>query len=133
MTVNYRLSCGSRPSSNTRASERNGGAAVGYRRGFVEAQAQAKAMPFPATGQAMLVAHERYSRLAIALSQASLKADPVAAVRAARLDPLPHAALHHILGKHDNTPGKYLGFPTPAKTFNTSHCKSESKPTSNPA
>jgi len=50
---------------------------------------EADAMLFSVTGQAILVAHERHSRLTIAVSQPSLKADPVVAALTAMLTPLP--------------------------------------------
>src|SRR3546814_10885949 len=39
---------------------------------------EADAMRFTTPGQAILIAHERHSRITIALRQSSLKADPVA-------------------------------------------------------
>lgn len=39
---------------------------------------EADAMLFPTAGQAMIVAHERQSRLTIAVRQTSLEADPAA-------------------------------------------------------
>ena len=50
---------------------------------------EADAMLFSTTGQAILVAHERHSRLTIALRQTSLKADPVAAALVDMLKPMP--------------------------------------------
>lgn len=50
---------------------------------------EADAMLFSAPGQAILVAHERCSRLTIALRQTSLKADPVAAALIRMLKGLP--------------------------------------------
>lgn len=50
---------------------------------------EADAMLFSAPGQAILVAHERWSRLTIALRQTSLKADPVAAALVGMLEGLP--------------------------------------------
>ncbi|QEH81658.1 IS30 family transposase [Sphingomonas sp. C8-2] len=50
---------------------------------------EADAMLFSRPGQAILIAHERYSRLTIAVRQNSLKADPVAAALARMLGPLP--------------------------------------------
>ena len=50
---------------------------------------EADAMLFSRTGQAILVAHERHSRLTIAVRQDSLKADPVAATITRMLRPLP--------------------------------------------
>jgi transposase, IS30 family len=52
---------------------------------------EADAMLFSKAGQAMLVAHERTSRLTLALRQNSLKADPVAKALAQMLKPLPPA------------------------------------------
>ncbi len=46
-------------------------------------------MLFSTPGQAILVAHERCSRLTIALRQPSLKADPVAAALIGMLEGLP--------------------------------------------
>lgn len=46
-------------------------------------------MLFSVAGQAILVAHERHSRLTIAVQQNSLKADPVAAALTRMLHPLP--------------------------------------------
>jgi IS30 family transposase len=50
---------------------------------------EADAMLFSTPGQAILVAHERCSRLTIALRQSSLKADPVAAALIGMLEGLP--------------------------------------------
>ena len=50
---------------------------------------EADAMLFSRPGQAILVAHERHSRLTIALQQDSLKADPVAAALVRMLAPMP--------------------------------------------
>ena len=50
---------------------------------------EADAMLFSTPGQAILVAHERHSRLTIATRQDSLKADPVAAALIAMLTPMP--------------------------------------------
>jgi IS30 family transposase len=50
---------------------------------------EADAMLFSKPGQAILVAHERQSRLTIAVRQTSLKADPVAAALTRLLRPLP--------------------------------------------
>jgi IS30 family transposase len=50
---------------------------------------EADAMLFSTPGQAILVAHERHSRLTIAVHQPSLKADPVAAALVDLLRPLP--------------------------------------------
>lgn len=50
---------------------------------------EADAMLFSAPGQAILVAHERHSRLTIAVRQDSLKANPVAAALTGMLQPLP--------------------------------------------
>ena len=50
---------------------------------------EADAMLFSAPGQAILIAHERCSRLTIALRQSSLKADPVAAALIRMLKGLP--------------------------------------------
>ncbi len=57
---------------------------------------EADAMLFSIAGQAILVAHERHSRLTIALSQPSLKADPVAAALIRMLQPLPPALRRSI-------------------------------------
>ena len=50
---------------------------------------EADAMLFSTPGQAILVAHERHSRLTIALRQNSLKADPVAKALVDMLKPMP--------------------------------------------
>ena len=50
---------------------------------------EADAMLFSSAGQAILVAHERHSRLTLAVVQPSLKADPVAAALVGMLQPLP--------------------------------------------
>ncbi|MEG3086629.1 IS30 family transposase [Sphingomonas sp. PB4P5] len=50
---------------------------------------EADAMLFSTPGQAILVAHERHSRVIIAVPQPSLKADPVAATLVDMLQPLP--------------------------------------------
>jgi len=50
---------------------------------------EADAMLFSLPGQAILVAHERHSRLTIALRQPSLKADPVATALIGMLQALP--------------------------------------------
>lgn len=50
---------------------------------------EADAMLFSTAGQAILVAHERHSRLTIAVRQNSLKADPVAAALIRILKPMP--------------------------------------------
>ena len=50
---------------------------------------EADAMLFSIAGQAILVAHERHSRLTIAVQQNSLKADPVAATLVRMLRPMP--------------------------------------------
>jgi IS30 family transposase len=50
---------------------------------------EADAMLFSSPGQAILVAHERRSRLTIAVRQNSLKADPVAAALTRLLRPVP--------------------------------------------
>lgn len=50
---------------------------------------EADAMLFSTAGQAVLVAHERYSRLTIAVQQDSLKADPVATTLVRMLGPMP--------------------------------------------
>ena len=50
---------------------------------------EADAMLFSASGQAILVAHERHTRLTLAVHQNSLKADPVAAALTRMLRPLP--------------------------------------------
>ena len=50
---------------------------------------EADAMLFSTAGQAILVAHERHSRLTIAVRQPSLKADPVAAALTRMLKPVP--------------------------------------------
>src|SRR3546814_1102655 len=53
-------------------------------------------MLFSITGQAVLIAHERHSRLTIALRQNSLKADPVAAALVHMLGPMPAALRRSI-------------------------------------
>ena len=50
---------------------------------------EADAMLFSTPGQAILVAHERHSRITIAVQQSSLKADPVAAALVQMLEPMP--------------------------------------------
>ena len=50
---------------------------------------EADAMLFSTAGQAVLVAHERHSRLTFAVPQDSLKADPVAAALVRMLAPMP--------------------------------------------
>src|SRR3546814_14974034 len=57
---------------------------------------EADAMLFSITGQAVLIAHERHSRLTIALRQNSLKADPVAAALVHMLGPMPAALRRSI-------------------------------------
>ena len=57
---------------------------------------EADAMLFSTSGQAILIAHERHSRIAIALRQASLKADPVADALVGMLRPLPAALRRSI-------------------------------------
>ncbi|MCW2411178.1 MULTISPECIES: IS30 family transposase [unclassified Sphingobium] len=57
---------------------------------------EADAMLFSCPGQAILVAHERHSRLTIALQQSSLKADPVAAALVRMLGPMPAALRRSI-------------------------------------
>ncbi len=46
-------------------------------------------MPCSSPGQAIIVAHERRSRITLAVHQTSLKADPVAAALTRMLQPLP--------------------------------------------
>lgn len=53
-------------------------------------------MPFSKPGHAVIVAHERTSRLTIAVRQDSLKADPVASALVKMLRPLPVAARRSI-------------------------------------
>src|SRR3546814_7102526 len=53
-------------------------------------------MLFSITGQAVLIAHERHSRLTIALRQNSLQADPVAAALVHMLGPMPAALRRSI-------------------------------------
>ncbi len=50
---------------------------------------EADAMLFSAAGHAVLVAHERRSRITLAVHQTSLRADPVAAALTRMLQPLP--------------------------------------------
>ena len=57
---------------------------------------EADAMLFSTAGQAMIVAHERQSRLTIAVRQTSLKADPVAAALIAMLKPMPESRRRSI-------------------------------------
>jgi len=57
---------------------------------------EADAMLFSLAGQAVLVAHERHSRLTIAVQQNSLKADPVAATLVRMLQPVPAALRRSI-------------------------------------
>jgi IS30 family transposase len=57
---------------------------------------EADAMLFSRPGQAILVAHERRSRLTIAVRQHSLKADPVAAALTTMLRPVPSDLRHSI-------------------------------------
>lgn len=57
---------------------------------------EADAMLFSIPGQAILVAHERRSRLTIALRQKSLKADPVAAALIQMLEAMPPALRRSI-------------------------------------
>src|SRR3546814_16409137 len=49
----------------------------------------ADAMLFSTPGQAILIAHERHSRITTALRQSSLHADPVAAAHVGRLKAMP--------------------------------------------
>src|SRR3546814_12013671 len=63
---------------------------------------EADAMPFSITGQAVLIAHERHSRLTIALRQNSLKADPVPAALVPMLVPMP-AALRRSITSDNGT------------------------------
>ncbi|SEQ63509.1 Transposase and inactivated derivatives, IS30 family, partial [Devosia sp. YR412] len=57
---------------------------------------EADTMLFSKPGQAILVAHERHSRLTIAVRQASLKADPVATALVHLLAPMPQAMRRSI-------------------------------------
>ena len=57
---------------------------------------EAEAMLFPRPGQAVLLAHERHSRLTIAVRQNSLKADPVAAALVHMLEAMPAALRRSI-------------------------------------
>ena len=57
---------------------------------------EADAMLFSRPGQAILVAHERRSRLTVAVHQPSLKADPVAAALTSLLRPIPPELRHSI-------------------------------------
>src|SRR3546814_4954267 len=50
---------------------------------------EADAMLFSTPGQAILIAHERHSRITIALRQRSLKADPVADELVGMLEAMP--------------------------------------------
>src|SRR3546814_16980480 len=50
---------------------------------------EADAMLFSTPGQAILIAHERHSRITIALRQSSLKADPVADALVGTLKAMP--------------------------------------------
>src|SRR3546814_1330884 len=57
---------------------------------------EADAMLFSITGQAVLIAHERHSRLTIALRQNTSSADPVAAALVHMLGPMPAALRRSI-------------------------------------
>lgn len=57
---------------------------------------EADLMAFSTAGQAILIAHERHSRLTIAVRQPSLKADPVAAALVRMLKPIPAAMRRSI-------------------------------------
>ena len=57
---------------------------------------EADTMLFSKPGQAILVAHERHSRLTIATRQPSLKADPVASALVHMLTPMPAAVRRSI-------------------------------------
>jgi len=57
---------------------------------------EADAMLFSTAGQAILVAHERHSRLTIAIRQTSLRADPVASTLVRMLKPMPPALRQSI-------------------------------------
>ncbi len=57
---------------------------------------EADAMIFSTPGQAILIAHERYSRLTIAMRQSSLKADPVADALIGMLRPMPNGLRRSI-------------------------------------
>jgi len=57
---------------------------------------EADAMLFSTAGQAILLAHERHSRLTLAVCQNSLKADPVATALVRMLKPVPPALRRSI-------------------------------------
>lgn len=57
---------------------------------------EADAMLFSTPGQALLIAHERYSRLTIAIPRSSLKADPVADALVRMLKTMPTALRRSI-------------------------------------
>ena len=57
---------------------------------------EADAMIFSRPGQAILIAHERHSRITIALRQGSLRADPVADALVGMLRPMPAALRRSI-------------------------------------
>ena len=57
---------------------------------------EADAMIFSTPGQAILIAHERHSRITIAMRQSSLKADPVAGALVAMLRPIPNGLRRSI-------------------------------------
>ena len=61
---------------------------------------EADAMLFSLPGQAILIAHERHSRLTIAVRQPSLKADPVASALVRMLKPMPPALRRSITFDH---------------------------------
>ena len=53
-------------------------------------------MIFSTPGQAILIAHERHSRITIAMRQSSLKADPVADALVGMLHTMPNALKRSI-------------------------------------
>ena len=57
---------------------------------------EADAMIFSTPGQAILIAHERHSRITIAMRQSSLKADPVADALVGMLHTMPNALKRSI-------------------------------------
>lgn len=57
---------------------------------------EADAMIFSTPGQAILIAHERHSRLTIAMRQPSLKAEPVASALVGMLRPMPNGLRRSI-------------------------------------
>ena len=57
---------------------------------------EADAMIFSTPGQAILIAHERHSRITIAMRQSSLKADPVADALVGMLRPMPNGLRRSI-------------------------------------